>query len=180
MVNVTVLVPPRGTVLGEKSRENPGRFASAVKVSVAVPPFPALEVTSPVTLTKSPADPTVTSTEIVQLRPAPKRPLLSEMVDPPAGADRTASEHVVLAKEGVAIVVPAGRLSVTARSVAGSRGSRLVISISRVVTLPGPITSGLKILVAEGGWAPVVAAIAPTKRANTRLAPYRTGCTARH
>ena len=47
IVNVRVLRPPRGTLDGEKLLENPGRSSSTVKLAVASPLLPALEVRSP-------------------------------------------------------------------------------------------------------------------------------------
>ena len=64
MVKVSVLRPPRETELGAKLLLKPGRLVETVRLVLAVPLFPALDVRSPDTLMCVPGVLLVTSTEM--------------------------------------------------------------------------------------------------------------------
>ena len=98
----------------------------------------------------------VTSTLIVQLEgegmvPAPRTPSTKVMVPPPSGAVRVPPQ-VLVTLAGVAIVTPAGAGSVSVKARSLRAVAVLVMTNWRVLTLPGPIVSGLKVLsnVTEG------------------------------
>ena len=115
MVNVRVLRPPNGTELGEKPLVNPGSSMATAKSAVAGPLLPAPEVRSPDTFVWVPGVLLVTSAEMVHVAKDPILPSLNVMVPPPSGTV-TIPSQVDVTFAGAAIVTPAGRLSVKARS----------------------------------------------------------------
>ena len=88
MVNVRVLLPPKETEPGAKLLENPGRVDTTVRVAMAVPLLPALEVRSPEVLTyvSGTLAGAITSTVIEHELLGPSSPSENEMVVPPSGA----------------------------------------------------------------------------------------------
>lgn len=152
MVNVKVLIPPRGMVSGLKLFEKPGRPGSTVSVASVGPWLPALEVRSPVVF--KPVAVAVTLTVTTHALEAPSLAPLRLMVVPPSGAVSTASTQLVNALAGSAIVIPVGKVSVKARSETGSE-LLLVISNRSVEALPGPMVAGVNDLLnaGTGTWA---------------------------
>ncbi len=169
IVNVRVLVPPCGMLLGEKLLLNPGRSSSTVRVATAVPLLPALEFKSPDVFT--PVTEAVTFTSTVQLLLAPSFPPVRLMLVPPSGAATTASVQVVVATAGVAIVIPNGKMSVNARSLTGDALASVMVNV-RVAVLHGPIVAGLNDLAKLGGCAAAGAAARRT-RAGRKLMRWR-------
>ena len=113
---------------------------------MAVPLLPADDVRSPVKLVCTPNVPAVTSTMTVQVSPAPRRPSEKVMVPPPPEALSVASSQSVEALAGSAMSTSpgtVGRTSVNARLVTGPPRVLSMVKIS-VLTLPGPMVSGLK------------------------------------
>ncbi len=122
-----------------------------VNVSEAVPLFPEEEVRSPVVLTKVPGVLPVTSTVTVQVLPAPTVPPVYEMTLDPATAISVPPVHVLEALAGLAMTIPAGRLSVKSSAVATSELAVLSMVNVSVLILPGEIVSGAKLLENAGG-----------------------------
>lgn len=88
---------------------------------------------------------------------------------PPLGALRVPPpEQVVLARAGVAMVTPAGRVSENARLVTGLAVALVIVNWS-VLALPGPIVDGSKDLT-KAGWA---IAAAGNVRARNRIDKIR-------
>ncbi|MEZ5584471.1 MAG: hypothetical protein R3F37_18430 [Candidatus Competibacteraceae bacterium] len=145
MVKVKVLRPPKPIMLGEKLLLKPGRFVVTVKLALAVPLFPKLEVKSPEKFMCVPAVLLVTSTVTVQVVPLPPTtPPVSVMIVPPSGAVRVPPRSPMQSEEafaGLAIVTAAGRLSVNARPVAGTESLLVIVKVN-VLTLPGPMVLG--------------------------------------
>ena len=104
-----------------------------LSVTLNVHEAPGASVPPPNVSNVSPAVP-------MRLLPVPQI-LLRGRVDPPSGAVTTPSIHVVTALAGVAMVVPAGRLSVNARSLTGDELPLVMVKV-RVAVLPGPIVAG--------------------------------------
>jgi hypothetical protein len=103
------------------------------------------------------------------------RPLLSEMVASPSGADRIPLTQSVDALDGVAIRKPAGRLFTTDRSDAGVTGSGFVNEMVSVLTVPSPIDPGAKLIVAEGGCANDPASVSQAlPRITPNSTPFKT------
>ena len=151
IVNVSVLRSPKFTVAGLKLLVNIGQALLTVKLAEAVPLFPELEVRSPVVLVCVPAVLLVTFTLIVQNELAPILPSLTLIDVPPAGAIIIASVHELVMTGGEAIVIPAGKLSIKAKSVTPVPDEVLLIVNVKVLTLPGPISVVLKDLEKLGG-----------------------------
>jgi hypothetical protein len=113
MVRVRVDFPPNGIVLGEKLFVKAGRPVSTVSVALASPwLLVGSDVRSPEVFV--PVAVAVTSTLIEHELGPPTPPPLRLMVVPPSGA-LSVPRQVELVFAGVAIVIPAGRLSVKAR-----------------------------------------------------------------
>jgi hypothetical protein len=142
IVNVSLLLPPRETDDGLKLFVKPGRSVATVKLALAVPLFPALDVRSPETFMYVPAEPPTTSTVSEHDAEAATEPSLKAIVPPPLGAV-SVPPQVVEAFAGAAIVTPAGKMSVNAKSATGDPTS-LAISNRSVETPPGPIVPGTK------------------------------------
>jgi hypothetical protein len=152
MVKVNVLRAPKTMEFGEKALLKPGRFVTTVRPALAGPLLPALDVKSPDTFICVPGVLLVTSTVIEHILLPATTPAVKVIVPPPSGAVRV-PPHVELALAGVAIVTPAGKVSVNASRVAGD-AAPLMISKVRVLTLPGPIVVGPKDFEKDGGdWA---------------------------
>jgi hypothetical protein len=137
-------------MLGEKLLVNPGRFVATVKSALAVPWLPAFEVRVPDTFMCVPGVLLVTLTVTLQVALAMTCPLLKEIVVPPAGAVTTPLVQVVPAAAGVAMVTPAGRTSLKARFMTPVECALLLMTKVSVLTLPGPIVAGEKLLVKVG------------------------------
>jgi hypothetical protein len=156
MVKLKVLLPPRGTELGTKFLENPGRVDTTFKSSVAGPLLPSLEVKAPEVLVCVPTTLLLTLTLTIQLCELATFPLVKIMVPPPSGALTIPSVHVVNALAGLAITTPLGSGSVKAKSTTGA-GLKLVMVKISVETLPGPILSGENVLEKPGPAKPALA-----------------------
>ena len=85
----------------------------------------------------------ITLTVMLQASLALSVPPVRLMVPPPSGALRVLFSQSVKALDGVAIVTPAGRLSVNAKSVTRVVDSELSMSKRSVVVLPGPMVAGM-------------------------------------
>ncbi len=146
---------------GEKSFENAGRLAVTVRLASVAPLLPSDDVRSPDVFRWVPKVVDVTSTVTVHVRPAPTEASASEIVVPPAGAVRLgpappeSGPHVVPALAGVAMTTPGGSVSLNASSSAGLASAELSMVNVSVVSLPGPIVSGVNTLTNKGGaaWA---------------------------
>jgi hypothetical protein len=152
IVKVSVLSPPTGIELGEKSFAMLGG-ASTVNVSVPVLPVPPLvEVTFPVVFTFAPLVVAVTTTETVQVP-------LAAMVPPeklkdvfPAAGVKVAEPQPVEVAFGVAATCsPAGKVSLKATPVSAVPAFGLVIVKVNVLTPPTAIRLGANALARFGG-----------------------------
>ena len=122
------------TESGINSFENIGTGLT-VKVSVADPLVPRLEVKFPDVLTKSPELFAMTSTEIVQVEPSETVPPLYCMTEVPDVAVIVPPVHVFTTFAGVATSIPEGRSSVKFNDVASTVEVELSIVNVKVVTL---------------------------------------------
>ena len=151
IVKVRVERDPSETLDGENDFENPGNAPETIRSAVAAPLLPAEDVKSPDILLCVPSVLEVTSTETVQLElpptPEPGSPV-NVMVAPPSGA-LSVPPQVADALAGVAMNMPAGKLSLNARLVSGLALGLVMVKTS-IVVLPGPMLSGVKTLLKVG------------------------------
>ena len=159
---------PACTLSGSKLLAKFKRRLATVRVAAAVPLLPALEVRSPLVLSKLPATVPTTSTATEQDDMAPTDPPLKVTVEPPDGADSAeATPQVVLALGGEARTTPAGRLSTKARSPTGAPDLLEMVKLSRLA-LPTPMVSGEKAF-EKLGWATAGRATARVERVSRTL-----------
>lgn len=132
---------------------NPVRAASTVKSSAAGSDEPIVDVNMPETFMCVTGEPAVgaalltTSTNTRQETPGAKRPALRVRLLAPSTALRTANgPQLLLAFPGEAIVKPAGKESVKAMSSAAVASGLAILNV-KVLTLPGPMVSAVKVLV---------------------------------
>ena len=150
MVRVSVEVPPEAIIEGAKPLVMVGASAVTVKVEFAVKPVPALvEVTLPVVLEAEPGVLSVTLTVMLQFAPplidAPLRLMLPE---PTVLLLSVPLVHVVVPT--VAMVMPAGNVSLTPTPVICVLAFGLVMVIVIVDVPPAVMLVGLKPLVIVG------------------------------
>ena len=117
IVNVSVLRPPTGTLLGENPLVKLGSDPATVSVALAVVLSGADDVRTPLVFV--PVAVATTLTVTVQLELPPTFPALKLIVVPPFAALTTPSVHVVDALDGVAITMLAGKVSLKVREVRG-------------------------------------------------------------
>ena len=130
----------------------PGKVSSTIRSSEALPLLPREEVNSPDTFICVPNALLVTFTLTVHTSKAPTPKPVILIVLPPSGALSVLVSlriQVLDALAGLAMVTPAGSVSLKARSSACSASSLVMVKIS-VLTLPGPMVSGLKALLKPG------------------------------
>jgi hypothetical protein len=149
MVKVRVDLPPWEMDEGKKLLKKPGRFVATVRSAAAGPLLPSLEVRSPLTLVWVPGVLAVTFTLMRQEEEGLMAPSLKVMVAPPSGASRI-PPHSETAWAGVAMVTPAGRVSIKASSVT-EVPLELTMVNCRAAILPGPMVLGEKLRLKAGG-----------------------------
>jgi hypothetical protein len=162
-----VLRLPNCTVVGWKLLLNPGLSATTVRVADALPLLPACEVRSPDVFTYVPGVPIVTPTLIVHAVCPANLPSLREIELPPSGALNVPSQ-LETALDGVAIVMPLGRLSVNARPLTGPVDPFVIVNWS-VLMLPGPMVLGANDFVNVGRFADCATASHGEKTKHARI-----------
>ena len=152
-----IVASPVPVAVGAVKHETPVTF----RVSLAVPLLPDDEVRSPLVLTKAPTALPITSTDMVQVAPAPTLPLV-KLITPVSAVAVTVPPQVLAVTEGVATTTPAGKLSVNARLLAATAEAELSTVKVKVLVDPRPTDIGAKTLANVGGGSITRSAVAGT------------------